>query len=199
MADKDGKQLALSDYLVIFLSIMFGYAISVFFSGWGAFIKNSANVKICWLHLGWTILILINIIETWWGLWKVRETIGKHIGYFFLVLLYPVNFYLLGVVMFPDISKGETIIFKDSFYSHVVLIFSFLTIAMVYSLIYAILLSEHRKSFEPYIYRIITIVFFALGALIKYEPYHIFVFCMSALFFIRFVIRYRIKLPPANN
>jgi hypothetical protein len=194
MVEKDIKYFALSDYLIIFLSILFGYAISIFFSGWGAFIKNSADVKIYWLHLGWTILILIDIIETWWGLWKVREKIGKHIGYFFLVLLYPINFYLLGVAMFPDISKGETIIFKDYFYSHVVLIFSFLTIAMVYSLIQGVLLSDRRGPLEAHIYRIITIILYALGMFIKYEFYHIFIFGISALFFIRFIVRHRIKL-----
>jgi hypothetical protein len=75
MAEKDLTQFVLSDYLVIFLSILFGYVISVFFSGWGALIKHSGNVKIYWVHLGWTLLVFADIIEVWWGLWPRRKNL----------------------------------------------------------------------------------------------------------------------------
>jgi len=126
-------------------------------------------------------------------LWPRREKFGKHIGYFLLVLLHPVLFYLIGIIIFPDISN-EKFMLKDYFYSNIFLLFSFLTIAMVFSLIALILFGGKKVTFKEYLSQIIAIILFAIGAFVRYELYHIFIFCLSALLFIRFVLLYRAKL-----
>lgn len=196
MAGQDSRQFQLSDYLVIFLSILFGYVVSQFFSGWGSIIRHSTNVKIYWIHLGWTVLVFVNIIEAWWGMWRIRDKFSERISNFFLVLLYPIMLYLLGVVLFPDISNEKTIIFKDYFYSNTFLLFTFMTITIGVSLTVTLLFERIKCFSGSSIARILAIALFAISAFIKYELYHIIFFCLIVVYYIWWIARYRTKPKP---
>jgi len=198
MAGQDSRQFQLSDYLIIFLSILFGYAVSLFFSGWGALIKHSAYVKIYWVHLGWTILIFLDLIEVWWGLWPRREKLGKHIGYFFLALSYPIMYYLLAIIIFPDISNGQIIILKDYFYSNLTLIFSLLAFAMLFSVI-CNSIWVGKPVLKEFALQAILGVVVAIGIFLRFEWYHIIIFSAAAMSWVLWVIRYRTRLKQPDN
>ena len=86
-----------SNYLLIFYSIIVGFVATEFLAGWRRLIRNRSQYTLSPLHIGWTILGFLLLIQSWWGSWLDRDSIGLNFGYFLLTLSTPVYFYLITV------------------------------------------------------------------------------------------------------
>lgn len=109
----------LSNYLLVFYSIVVGFVATEFLAGWRELIRNRNRYTFYSLHIGWTILAFILLIQNWWGSWQDRLSIGLNFGYFLLKLSTPVCFYLLTVLLFPANSADgrDKINFRQQFQS----------------------------------------------------------------------------------
>jgi hypothetical protein len=90
------------EYLSVLVSIVIAYAMSEALSGWGQMIRVRDRVRPYPLHMGWSILSVLLMIQWWWGgFWRYRDV--ADLGYFgFLaVLSEPVLLVLLSFVLTP--------------------------------------------------------------------------------------------------
>ena len=90
------------EYLSVLVSIVIAYAMSEVLSGWGQMIRMRDRVRLYPLHLGWSILSVLLMVQWWWGgFWKYRE--AADLGYFdFLaVLSEPILLVLMAFVLTP--------------------------------------------------------------------------------------------------
>ena len=101
------------EYLTVFNTIIFGLVASEYFTGWGAMLRYRENVKICFLHLLWTIFSFLTLIQNWYSIWPRTQFINNNILYFIYSLVPLIVFYLISVVLFPNIRQGEKISLKE--------------------------------------------------------------------------------------
>jgi hypothetical protein len=98
------------DYLVVFLSLVVGYVVTEFFSGWRTMIRRrrSARARPTWVHIGWSLLLFLLLIQNWWGNAIDIASIGQNFLLFCLALVTPAFFYLFTIFLFPEEpSDGE--------------------------------------------------------------------------------------------
>lgn len=92
----------LGDHVLIFISLLYAYIVTVFLAGWARMLQNRNEHKVSLLHLGWTILFSILIIQTWWSIVRYLEKTTLNIGFFMLMLL-PLGFlFFTGFYLFPE-------------------------------------------------------------------------------------------------
>lgn len=90
------------EYLSVLVSIVIAYAMSEALSGWGQMIRVRDRVRPYPVHLGWSILSVLLMIQWWWGgFWQYRHVIDLGYFGFLAVLSEPVLLVLLSFVLTP--------------------------------------------------------------------------------------------------
>lgn len=89
------------EYLSVLMSIVIAYAMSEALSGWGQMIRLRDRVRPYPLHLGWSILSVLLMVQWWWGFWEYREVADLSFFGFLAVLSEPITLVLLSFVLTP--------------------------------------------------------------------------------------------------
>lgn len=98
--------LAFSHVVVLF-SLLVGFAVSEVISSWGSLIRLRDRVTTYWIHTGWMILILLLLIQLWWGVWDVRDIEEWAFLDMLLLLLEPMLLILAIFVFTPRVSEDD--------------------------------------------------------------------------------------------
>ncbi|MDX2191625.1 MAG: hypothetical protein SFY32_17365 [Bacteroidota bacterium] len=177
-----------ADYLLVFISIIVGYIVTEFFAGWGNLIRNRENVKIYWLHLGWTINFFTQLMVNWWWLWGNRIKLTENILYFFYTLVSPMVFYFISVFIFPNIKNDKTLDFKAYYYKNLKNIFGMFCLLMItYFFNNVFLRNQGLLSFDN-VYCYSGLIFGLLYLTIKNEIFHIVSFFAGFIVFVTYAL-----------
>jgi hypothetical protein len=89
------------EYLSVLLSIVIAFAMSEALSGWGQMIRMRDRVRLHPLHLGWSVLSVLLMVQWWWGFWQYRNVLDLGFFGFLAVLSEPITLVLLTFVLTP--------------------------------------------------------------------------------------------------
>jgi hypothetical protein len=95
-------EFSFSEYLVTFITFVYGFIVAKFLEGWTAFLKNRRIVRFNIDYIFWTLLVFGLIIDYWWRLYERSVPSSKTFGYFVLSLFVPIGFSLLSSLLFND-------------------------------------------------------------------------------------------------
>jgi hypothetical protein len=93
--------VAMFDYLGVLISVILGMAITHLLKGVNRLIQLRRRVRIYWVHLVWTLNVLIYVLGIWWGMfwWKHLETWS--IEQFLFLAAYAIVLFLLAGTLYP--------------------------------------------------------------------------------------------------
>lgn len=124
-----------TEYLMVFVAIIFGYVGAEYFVGWGNLLRKRANIKIYWLHLLWTIFSFMMFITNWYGIWPRTEYITYNITYYFFALLPILIFYFINVILFPNFKEKEKLDLKEYYTKNASWLFSLFALYFLFTII----------------------------------------------------------------
>lgn len=107
-----------TEYLTVFIAIIFGYVGAEYFQGWGGLIRHRRTLQPYWQHTLWTLFAFILLIQNWWGIWPRTRLIDEDVFYFLYALVPIFLFHLISVILFPDFRKEGFTDMKEYFYSN---------------------------------------------------------------------------------
>ena len=95
------------EFLSVFISIVLALGVSGILSSWGQEIRFRKDVRHYWLHAVWGVLLLLVMVQAWWGLWRLRErTDWLFSDNLFLILPF-LLLALMAYVFTPTIRDGK--------------------------------------------------------------------------------------------
>ena len=94
--------LSFNEHLIILISVIYAFYATIFLSGWGRMSRSIGKSSIPVLYIGWTVLLGLFVVQTWWENFQLKEEMAEHIGYFYLVLIALTLLYFIIYYMFPD-------------------------------------------------------------------------------------------------
>lgn len=104
-------------HIVVLFSLLVGFAVSEVISSWGQLIRLRDRVDTYWIHTGWMVLMLLLLIQLWWGVWDVRHVEEWGLLDMLLLLSEPMLLILAIFVFTPKVSEeDETDL--EAFYWH---------------------------------------------------------------------------------
>lgn len=92
------------EHLTIFISMIYGYVITVFFVGWSKMF-HAKNRDLSLIQFLWTLFSFFFLIDMWWGSWTRNSHIATSMWHFMLTLATPFLIFVICVSLFPH--KGE--------------------------------------------------------------------------------------------
>ena len=95
------------EHLTIFISMIYGYVITVFFVGWSTMLKTSKK-NFSWTQFLWSVFAFFFLIDIWWGSWFRNTHIASSMLHFLLSLATPLLIFVICVLLFPlKEEKGD--------------------------------------------------------------------------------------------
>lgn len=101
--------MTLFEFLMAIASVVIAIALTEMFGGWGHLLRTHILPKIDWLHLGWTIIVILYAIQYWVGIWPYRHIEFQQI-YQVWFLIFPTLFIVLvAFAITPDVDPKENL------------------------------------------------------------------------------------------
>jgi len=88
------------DYVTVLISIILGLGITQLVSGFADLIVHSKKIEVYLPHVLFSVLVFFLHIQEWWTLYDLRMHVWR-LPLFLLVLLYPINLFILAKILFP--------------------------------------------------------------------------------------------------
>ncbi len=93
--------MTLFEYLGVLVSVIMGLGITHLLTGVSKVIQRRDSVRVYWVHLVWTVNILLYILVIWWGMFW-WTTLQEWTFYQFLfITLYSIVLFLLTALLYP--------------------------------------------------------------------------------------------------
>ncbi len=90
------------DYVSVLISIILGLGITQIMTGLADLVHQWHRVKLYWPHLLWIILVFILHIQEWWVTYQQFSGMTTwRLATFLLLILYPMNLFILARILFP--------------------------------------------------------------------------------------------------
>ncbi len=97
------------EYITVLQSIVVAFALSEVLSTWGGLVRNRARVRMYWVYIGWSGLVLLGLIQIWWGTWQYREVGFPSLLSLLLLLAPPLTLAFAAFVFQPNMAGDEPI------------------------------------------------------------------------------------------
>ena len=99
--------MTLFEFLMAIASVVIAIALTEIFAGWGRLLRTHIVPKIDWLHLCWTVVVVLYSIQYWVGIWPYRD-IGFTTIFQVWFLIFPTLFIVLvSYAITPDIKPDD--------------------------------------------------------------------------------------------
>ncbi|MGY8891783.1 MAG: hypothetical protein ACKVKL_15110 [Pseudomonadales bacterium] len=97
------------EFLMMIASVVVAVGMTEIVGGWGRLARADGEIKFDWLHLGWTIYILLLSVQYWIGMWSYRELRIEYVGQIFFLVVPTLFLVLAAFAMSPDVVNRSQI------------------------------------------------------------------------------------------
>jgi hypothetical protein len=106
------------EYVIVLISIILGLGITTILTGVAELIKHTSPVRLYAPYIIWILLVFVLHIQDWWVSYELKSVEVWELPRFLLIILYPINLYILAHLLFPaGLSKefDSKIFYLDHF------------------------------------------------------------------------------------
>jgi hypothetical protein len=106
------------DYLSVLFSVVLGMALTQILLGLRAWMLARARVAIYWPALLWAMLMILIVVQVWWGMFAMREFRTWTFWMYAAVLLQITLLYLAAGLAVPDIAAEGAVDMRAHYFAH---------------------------------------------------------------------------------
>jgi len=89
------------DYFGVLISIIFGLALTHLLRGLGRVIQMRHETRPYWVHIVWTINVVIYVLSIWWSMYWWKGLADWSFEWFFFIAGYAIAIFMWAYMLFP--------------------------------------------------------------------------------------------------
>ena len=105
------------DYFGVLISIIFGLSLTHVLRGLGRLIQLRHETRAYWVHIVWTINVVVFVLAIWWGMYWWKELQDWSASWFFYIAGYAIAIFMWAFMLFPQ-EFAPGVDFADYFYGN---------------------------------------------------------------------------------
>jgi hypothetical protein len=105
--------MTLFEFLMMIAAVVVAVGMTEIVGGWGRLMRTRAAVEPHWLHLGWTIAILVMLIGHWVGMWSYKDLAIENVGQIMALVVPSVFCVLAAYAITPDVPLTGTLDMRE--------------------------------------------------------------------------------------
>jgi len=94
--------MTLFEFLMAIASVVVAIALTEIFGGWGNLLRLKIISRLDWLHLGWTLVVVLYAIQYWVGIWPYRNVEFTDIYQVWFLIFPTLAIVLVSFAITPD-------------------------------------------------------------------------------------------------
>jgi hypothetical protein len=179
------------EYAIVLVSIILGLGITTILTGVAELIKHTRPVKLYTPYIIWILLVFVLHIQEWWISYDLKAVEVWHLHFFLLIILYPINLYILAHLLFPagltqEFNSKEFYLthYPRLFYGAIILgvlstiqnitydglsIVSQLPKLVVFSVLFAVALIKNKNSWVHMVLSLLLLISLIVGLVVDEE------------------------------
>src|SRR5688572_17301742 len=95
------------EYVIVLISIILGLGITTILTGIAELIKHARPNSLYIPYSIWIVLIFVLHVQEWWISYQLKSVEIWTLQFFLLIVLYPINLYILAHLLFPAALSKE--------------------------------------------------------------------------------------------
>lgn len=95
------------EYVIVLISVILGLGITTILTGVAELMKHTRPVRLYTPYIIWIALIFVLHIQEWWVSYQLKSVQVWELQFFLLIILYPINLYILAHLLFPGSLSAE--------------------------------------------------------------------------------------------
>ncbi|MFT6095083.1 MAG: hypothetical protein ACJA2Q_002993 [Pseudohongiellaceae bacterium] len=99
--------MTLFEFLMAIASVVIAIALTEIFAGWGRLLRTHIVPRIDWLHLCWTVVVVLYSIQYWVGIWPYRNIEFTTIFQVWFLIFPTLFIVLVSYAITPDIKPDD--------------------------------------------------------------------------------------------
>ena len=163
------------EYLSVLLSIIIGVGITHLIMGLGRLFSRLSGRKIYWIHVAWTLNIILFFVVYWWWAFNLRLLDEWSFLPYLIVLLEPSLLCLAGAILYP-LSMPPDLGFKAHFHTSRRAFFTVLFVIAINDLVLVTVAapSGHFASlgWPYYVFLVLGLLGTIIAAVVDNERFH---------------------------
>jgi hypothetical protein len=119
------------EFLYVLITFVTAFVVVDMATSWSALLRRRAVVRFYWVHVAWSVLIFLVVVQFWWGAWKLQAyedwsffSIAAICAELILLIL-PVS------VITPSKHSDGPIDLQEFFYDNSAMFFSLCALLMI--------------------------------------------------------------------
>jgi hypothetical protein len=105
------------DYFGVLISVILGLALTHLLRGLAKLIQMRHEVRPYWVHIVWTLNVVMFVLEIWWGMFWWRGLQEWTVEWFYFISAYAIVLFMWASMLFPpEFSSGLD--FEKHFFSN---------------------------------------------------------------------------------
>ena len=110
--------MTLFEFLMVIAGVVIAIAMAEIVSGWGRMLRAGAKVQLDWLHLGWSLTVLLNAMLYWVGVWTYAELEFRYVAQTWFLVIPTLFLVLVAFALMPDVGEISGQSLRDYFLSN---------------------------------------------------------------------------------
>ncbi len=180
--------MGLFEYLGVLISVVMGLGITHLLTGTSKVIQCRDTVRAYWVHIMWTVNILLYILVIWWGMFWWSTLAEWNFFQYLFVTLYAIVLFLMSAMLYPwDFSSEFD--FEEYFFKNRGWFFGLQVVAWLIDVPETTLKSDMGLRDLPEFYPVFVTTLFVLSvvaAFTRSRRYHAF----FSVFWFVFILGY---------
>ena len=95
------------EFLMAIASVVIAIGLTEIFGGWGDLLRSRIAPQIDWLHLSWTVVVVMYAIQYWVGIWPYREVNFSYIYQVWFLIIPTLFIVLVAFAITPNVNPDE--------------------------------------------------------------------------------------------
>lgn len=166
------NQISPFEYISILVSIILGLGITQILSAFADLLYNYKKVKFYWPQLLWVLFILFLQIQDWFVFYQLERISVWNLPLLLFVLAYPITLFICSKMLLPTNKEEERIDMKAFYYNQFPVIFLFVAIGIVLSILFNVLLLNRAVIEQSVLLAFLLFTLYLIGNKGKNEILH---------------------------
>ena len=109
--------MTLFEFMMAIASVVIAIGLTEIFGGWGNLLRAHIVPQVDWLHLCWTMVVVIYAIQYWMGIWPYRNYEFIYIYQVWFLIIPTLFIVLVSFAITPNIGPDESLQLRDYYMS----------------------------------------------------------------------------------
>jgi len=109
--------MTLFEFMMAIASVVIAIGLTEIFGGWGNLLRAHIAPQVDWLHLCWTMVVVMYAIQYWMGIWPYRTEPFVFIYQVWFLIIPTLFIVLVSFAITPNIGPDEDLQLRDYYMS----------------------------------------------------------------------------------